>query len=121
MRGFSSASHVPLIATADARATMSRLVLAVVVLAGLVAGALGMALVGSGPWSSSPEPVPVIELDGPTGDPTAPPATTTTPAPPVTTGPGQRPEIVTPETVSPAPAPADDDDADDDDDQGADD
>ena len=129
MRVFSYGSHDPFIATSETDPAMSRLALAIA--AGLLVGVLAVVLLG-GAWSSTPDRVPVIDLDAVDGDiattlpdpssttVTPPSSTTTTPAP----APAPTPQIVPPPTVSPAPLPAPpspgaddpDDDADDPDD-----
>lgn len=129
MRVFSYGSHDPFITTSETDPAMSRLALAIA--AGLLVGVLAVVLLG-GAWSSTPDRVPVIDLDAIDGDiattlpdpssttVTPPASTTTTPAP----APTPTPQIVPPPTVSPAPPPAPpapgaddpDDDADDPDD-----
>lgn len=134
MRVFSYGSHDPFIPTSETDPAMSRLALAIA--AGLLVGALAVVVLG-GAWSSTPDPVPVIDLDAIDGDIATtlpgPSSTTVTPPPASTTttpAPAPAPQIVPPPTVSPAPLPAPpspgaddpDDDVDDlDDDDDADD
>lgn len=79
---------------------------AVAVVASLLLGALAVVAAGGGPWSTDPEPVPVIDLGVPIGD--EPRSATTKPPGASTPASGFAPEVVPPPTVSPE----DDDDPD---------